>query len=84
MLERAVKNALAINAGASNPRGIARTLVEMSDGFTSETDPEKRRVWAAAIQVTVNQLLWVTSGMQLDDRVYAEAALVLNAFPSHS
>jgi len=72
-LERAVLDALSVDRGASNPRGIARSLVDMADGYTSEGDAEKRKLWAAAIQVTVNQLLWVVAGGQVSDGAYYDA-----------
>ena len=43
MLEKAIRDALMIHLDTGGPGGVARSLVEMTDGFAAEPDPGRRR-----------------------------------------
>ena len=77
MLEKAIRDALMIHLDAGGPGGVARSLVEMTDGFAAEPDPGRRRLWSAAIQVTAGRLLAMTGGAQPSEQDHAAARKLL-------
>jgi len=77
MLEKAIRDALMIHLYTGSPGGVARSLVEMADGFAAEPDPDRLRLWSAAIQVTADRLLAMTGGAQLSEQDHTAARQLL-------
>lgn len=76
MLEKAIRDALMIHLHNGSP-DVARSLVEMADGFAAEPDPGRRRLWSAAIQVTAGRLLAMTGGAQPSEQDHAATRKLL-------